>query len=479
MARNGPNKPVSAGVRASQYGIALMPKRGRRLDPSELALDKLRFLFQKLKTASALGGSPAVINDLAQGAQAFSRVRNMRIISVPDEPTKLRQRVILRRLERLPVHRAAFGFVRGRGPRDCAAAHLAFHGPAPRGLLLLNADVQDFFHSVGEGVVRKALLAHGLPEEETSSIVERCMLPADETILIKLLMELRNRMILAVPPVFSNITQLQFENIISWLAQSAGGSLEELDQCRMALLRPLLGIPSSLRFGERFLPQGAPTSPALANLACKLIDIRLEAMAKAFGAFYTRYADDFVFSWKIPEEGKIKGKTTDGLRRCAAEVIAEYGLTFNPAKVRVLSPKYAQDIVGYLINSGRPTVPAAYRRRVRQEVRRLSDPSGFRATLSPRGGRSDALAEIQRLQGCAGHIASAHPEEAADLLAQLEILMERASFARPLPRTNSKSPHVNHAENHFEISPEEASFNGGGRRVRASPIQTAAVQSAG
>jgi hypothetical protein len=44
------------------------------------------------------------------------------------------------------------------------------------------------------------------------------------------------------------------------------------------------------------LPQGAPTSPALANLAAFRLDIRMAALAKRFGATMTRYADDIAFS---------------------------------------------------------------------------------------------------------------------------------------------------------------------------------------
>ena len=44
------------------------------------------------------------------------------------------------------------------------------------------------------------------------------------------------------------------------------------------------------------LPQGAPTSPALGNLAAYRLDCRLTGLAKAAGAQYTRYADDMAFS---------------------------------------------------------------------------------------------------------------------------------------------------------------------------------------
>ena len=56
------------------------------------------------------------------------------------------------------------------------------------------------------------------------------------------------------------------------------------------------GLPRFVAIGERSLPQGACTSPALTNLLCRRLDSRLAGAAEALGFRYSRYADDLVFS---------------------------------------------------------------------------------------------------------------------------------------------------------------------------------------
>ena len=69
-----------------------------------------------------------------------------------------------------------------------------------------------------------------------------------------------------------------------------------------ALDRPseAAAIAAYWRLGSRLatphLPQGAPTSPALANLAAFSLDRRMSGLAEKLGARYTRYADDLVLS---------------------------------------------------------------------------------------------------------------------------------------------------------------------------------------
>ena len=48
------------------------------------------------------------------------------------------------------------------------------------------------------------------------------------------------------------------------------------------------------------LPQGAPTSPALANMICARMDSELSRFTKEHRVVYSRYADDITFSTSAP-----------------------------------------------------------------------------------------------------------------------------------------------------------------------------------
>ena len=107
------------------------------------------------------------------------------------------------------------------------------------------------------------------------------------------------------------------------------------------------------------LPQGAPTSPALANLACRRLDRRLDRLAARYGATYTRYADDLTFSFAAMPGVRI-GRFlwwVDGI--CHDE-----GFLERPDKRRILRAKHQQRITGIVVNAG-VHVPRADRKRFR------------------------------------------------------------------------------------------------------------------
>jgi hypothetical protein len=107
------------------------------------------------------------------------------------------------------------------------------------------------------------------------------------------------------------------------------------------------------------LPQGAPTSPALANLTCRRLDARLASLATKYGAVYTRYADDLTFSFATAPEIRI------GRFLWFVDAICEQeGFFERPDKRRILRPKHQQRITGIVVNEG-IHVPRADRKRFR------------------------------------------------------------------------------------------------------------------
>jgi RNA-directed DNA polymerase len=114
-------------------------------------------------------------------------------------------------------------------------------------------------------------------------------------------------------------------------------------------------IAAHHRLGERLatphLPQGAPTSPVLANLCAHRLDCRLAGLADAEGAHYSRYADDIVFSG-----GRRLHAHAAGMRRIVEEIVRAEGFRLNPHKSQLMSRAGRQRICGIVVND-RPNAP--------------------------------------------------------------------------------------------------------------------------
>lgn len=99
------------------------------------------------------------------------------------------------------------------------------------------------------------------------------------------------------------------------------------------------------RYRLRHLPQGAPTSPALANLVAYRLDQRLSGLAARFGGTYTRYADDLTFS------GAAKfARALRVVIPLVEQIIRSEGFFSNPAKRQVLRRHQQQRIAGVVVN---------------------------------------------------------------------------------------------------------------------------------
>lgn len=93
------------------------------------------------------------------------------------------------------------------------------------------------------------------------------------------------------------------------------------------------------------LPQGAPTSPALANLAAFRLDLRLHGLATAAGAVYTRYADDLVFSG---DGALVRMVGRFYVQVCA--IALEEGFAVQTRKTRIMRRSVSQRAAGLVLN---------------------------------------------------------------------------------------------------------------------------------
>jgi hypothetical protein len=93
------------------------------------------------------------------------------------------------------------------------------------------------------------------------------------------------------------------------------------------------------------LPQGAPTSPALANLTAYRLLCRLSGLAKSTGAVYTRYSDDLAFSG-----GETLNRSPSRFSIHAAAVSLEEGFAVNHRKTRIMRQSVRQQLAGVVVN---------------------------------------------------------------------------------------------------------------------------------
>jgi RNA-directed DNA polymerase len=158
------------------------------------------------------------------------------------------------------------------------------------------------------------------------------------------------------------------------------------------------------------LPQGAPTSPALANLACRRLDARLSKLAARVGAVYTRYADDLTFSFAKPPEVRV-GR----LLWWVDAICDQEGFLERPDKRRVLRAKHQQRVTGIVVNEA-VHVPRADKKRFRAILHNCKK----HGVASQTKGRDDFAAY---LHGYAAYVHMVEPERGAKLMAEVEELL--------------------------------------------------------
>lgn len=106
------------------------------------------------------------------------------------------------------------------------------------------------------------------------------------------------------------------------------------------------------------LPQGAVTSPYLANLISRKLDLRIAGYCNKRNIVYTRYADDLTFSSDDRELlRKIYGMVE--------KIVEDEGFCLNQKKTVFMTPKNHKEVLGVTINDSLLKAPKEIKRNIR------------------------------------------------------------------------------------------------------------------
>jgi hypothetical protein len=227
------------------------------------------------------------------------RSGTLRLLEAPKPRLKrLQRRVLDAILAHIPPHDAAHGFRPGRSVSS-------FVGPHVGRTIVLKMDLRDFFATITAARVNSVFLTAGYPERVARRLAGLCTNTVPRAVL-----------------------------------RRGADPTSDVDRARgQAVWR------AGQIYGRPHLPQGAPTSPALANLAAFRLDARLSGLARSAGAHYTRYADDLVFSGGEPFARSIGRFPTH-----VAAIALEEGFAVQHRKTRVMRRGRRQRAAGVVIN---------------------------------------------------------------------------------------------------------------------------------
>jgi hypothetical protein len=279
---------------------------------------------------------------------------SVRLLETPKRELKDMQRQVLHHvLDRIPPHPAAHGFHPGRSPLTAAAPHA---GRA----VVIRCDLESFFTSVSAGRVYGVFRLAGYPEPVAHTLAALCTTVTPYAVRA------------ACPPVTAAALVDRRRRMLAHLSQP-------------------------------HLAQGAPSSPALANLVAHALDRRLWGLARRLGATYTRYADDLVLSG----DGDLV-RAADRVVTTVRTIVHDEGFRLHEAKTRVRPASRRQVVTGIVVNE-RPTV-------ARVEVDRLRAVLHDAARHGPEAANRGRHADLRaHLLGRISWVASVHPERAAKL----------------------------------------------------------------
>jgi hypothetical protein len=117
----------------------------------------------------------------------------------------------------------------------------------------------------------------------------------------------------------------------------------------------------------RYLPQGSPASPAIANLCAVCLDRSLMTFAGRRGYRYTRYADDLSFSTTDP----VPAVEPVTLLRGASFIVRKNCYSINAKKTMRTRRGQCRRVTGVNVDRGEISVPRQFRKELRAQLHQL------------------------------------------------------------------------------------------------------------
>ena len=280
-----PDQPVPVREEFRSWELPQIASRSELLNFLEINDHQLEWLSGRFRSRGRI--------DSRYSLRILKQNRKLRILAEPQPFLKTIQRRLLDRLfNHIPVHTAAHGFRRDRSIHTFVEPHVAQH-------VVWRTDLAHFFNTIHRARISGFLQAIGYGEE-VAGLISRLV-----------------------------TCHFSISNVQKMLKTYPDSMSKDL--------KKLLSVPH--------LPQGAPTSPSLANSLCYRLDCRLAGLAKKFNVSYTRYADDLAFS------GDQKfHRSLSEFKTFALAIILDAGFTIRARKSVVMPRSRQQKLAGVILN---------------------------------------------------------------------------------------------------------------------------------
>lgn len=244
-----------------------------------------------------------------------------RNVSAPDEQLKIVQRWISSSmLSEVIPHWRCFSFHKKASIINCAREHSGAKW-------LIKIDIENFFDSIKETQVYSLFESMGYNSLVSFELARLCTVQPEST---------------------ADETTDEFSR----------ASIERLPYKR----------PQGFLAGR--LPQGAPTSPMLSNLAFRSLDEAFQSLAEKKSFVYTRYADDLCFS---SSKKGLKREDCLQIIKIVSRVLRANNYQINQKKLKIIPPGTTKSVLGLNVDWAYPKLSKQFKKRCQFHVRGIAE----------------------------------------------------------------------------------------------------------